>query len=183
MKNIKIILGVSLLILSNQLSAATVGWDSSINNVNLNDTFTLNVVGSGFTSNVDGGGLNFSFDSSVLNVTSISIDESVWDLGAGISTGAIDNTQGSVSGISVNAWSDVSGNFTIASITFQAVGNGSTALSLSDYLLNPWASGGGLINPDYAASSVTVSAVPVPAALWLFGSGLLGLAGVAKRKL
>lgn len=27
-----------------------------------------------------------------------------------------------------------------------------------------------------------VSAVPVPAAIWLFGSGLLGLAGVARRK-
>ena len=28
----------------------------------------------------------------------------------------------------------------------------------------------------------TVSAVPVPAAVWLFGSGLLGLVGVARRK-
>ena len=30
---------------------------------------------------------------------------------------------------------------------------------------------------------MAVSAVPVPAALWLFGSGLLGLAGMARRKL
>lgn len=29
---------------------------------------------------------------------------------------------------------------------------------------------------------LTVSAVPVPAAVWLFGSGLLGLVGVARRK-
>ena len=28
----------------------------------------------------------------------------------------------------------------------------------------------------------TVTAVPVPAAIWLFGSGLLGLVGVARRK-
>lgn len=28
----------------------------------------------------------------------------------------------------------------------------------------------------------TVSAVPVPAAIWLFGSGLLGLVGVARRR-
>ncbi len=28
----------------------------------------------------------------------------------------------------------------------------------------------------------TVSAVPVPAAVWLFGSGLVGLAGIARRK-
>jgi hypothetical protein len=28
----------------------------------------------------------------------------------------------------------------------------------------------------------SVSAVPIPATVWLFGSGLLGLAGVARRK-
>lgn len=33
-----------------------------------------------------------------------------------------------------------------------------------------------------SVNSVTVSAVPVPAAAWLFGSGLLGLIGVARRK-
>jgi hypothetical protein len=32
------------------------------------------------------------------------------------------------------------------------------------------------------AHSVAVSAVPVPAAVWLFGSGLLGLVGIARRK-
>ena len=29
---------------------------------------------------------------------------------------------------------------------------------------------------------LTTSAVPVPAAVWLFGSGLIGLIGVARRK-
>jgi len=28
----------------------------------------------------------------------------------------------------------------------------------------------------------TISAVPVPAAVWLFGSGLIGLTGMARRK-
>ncbi|HEB56496.1 MAG TPA: VPLPA-CTERM sorting domain-containing protein [Gammaproteobacteria bacterium] len=40
---------------------------------------------------------------------------------------------------------------------------------------------------DFTADSLTakvgeVQAVPVPAAVWLFGSGLLGLVGMAKRK-
>jgi len=35
---------------------------------------------------------------------------------------------------------------------------------------------------DLAAGTWTMSAVPVPAAVWLFGSGLLGLIGIAKRK-
>ena len=34
----------------------------------------------------------------------------------------------------------------------------------------------------WAVHSGDVSAVPVPAAVWLFGSGLIGLAGFAKRK-
>ena len=33
-----------------------------------------------------------------------------------------------------------------------------------------------------AWTNYSVAAVPVPAAVWLFGSGLLGLAGVARRK-
>lgn len=34
----------------------------------------------------------------------------------------------------------------------------------------------------WAVQSGDVSAVPVPAAVWLFGSGLIGLAGFARRK-
>lgn len=35
---------------------------------------------------------------------------------------------------------------------------------------------------DYAFAAATVSAVPVPAAFWLFGTALLGLFGFSKRK-
>jgi hypothetical protein len=36
---------------------------------------------------------------------------------------------------------------------------------------------------DITSLHVTsISAVPVPAAVWLFGSGLLGLIGVARRR-
>ncbi|HFD32315.1 MAG TPA: VPLPA-CTERM sorting domain-containing protein [Gammaproteobacteria bacterium] len=34
----------------------------------------------------------------------------------------------------------------------------------------------------WAVQTGDVSAVPVPAAAWLFGSGLLGLVGAARRK-
>lgn len=42
----------------------------------------------------------------------------------------------------------------------------------------------GMNTPAYFAMDnlTTVSAVPVPAAVWLFGSGLLGLVGIARRK-
>ena len=35
---------------------------------------------------------------------------------------------------------------------------------------------------DITVSSATVSAIPIPAAMWHFGSGLLGLVGVVRRK-
>lgn len=42
-----------------------------------------------------------------------------------------------------------------------------------------WDFSGNVTGSSY---SMTVTAVPVPAAVWLFGSGLLGLIGVARRK-
>jgi len=45
---------------------------------------------------------------------------------------------------------------------------------------------GGLFNsegvPNVGHALVRVSAVPIPAAVWLFGSGLIGLIGLARRK-
>jgi hypothetical protein len=36
--------------------------------------------------------------------------------------------------------------------------------------------------PSYSFEAVTVSAVPLPAAVWLFGSGLFGLVGMRQVK-
>ena len=49
---------------------------------------------------------------------------------------------------------------------------------------NPAGLGGGGMDTDYDDMLVRAefSAVPVPAAVWLFGSGLLGLIGIARRK-
>jgi len=38
------------------------------------------------------------------------------------------------------------------------------------------------IQKKFGAVGITVNPVPVPAAVWLFGSGLLGLVGVARRR-
>ena len=35
---------------------------------------------------------------------------------------------------------------------------------------------------EWRVAELPITAVPVPAAVWLFGSGLIGLAGVARRK-
>lgn len=184
MKNmLKNALFITTLVFSHYASSATITW-SSISSVNENDIFSLDVIGLGFVSNVDGGGVDLSFNPATLNVLSVTIDEGVWDLGVGISTGTIDNVAGTVNGISVNAWSNVTGDFTVATIEFQVVGNigASSNLTLAEYALNPWASGGSAINPTFVDGNINVSAVPVPAAGWLFASGILALTSLTRRK-
>jgi len=53
-------------------------------------------------------------------------------------------------------------------LSASTVANGEFAFTASKYV------GGGMV-------TIETSVVPVPAAVWLFGSGLLGLAGVARR--
>jgi len=53
--------------------------------------------------------------------------------------------------------------------------SGATDLSMSDFTNVSFQYGTGFGEPN-------IPAVPVPAAVWLFGSGLLGLVGMARRK-
>ena len=76
--------------------------------------------------------------------------------------------------------------FTVYDLVFDAIDPGTTLLDTdvaigggnwrdsNEQVLNP--------QPDYVDAQFTVSAVPVPAAVWLFGSGLIGLVGIARRR-
>ncbi len=65
-----------------------------------------------------------------------------------------------------------------AEFSFGFIANStSTTLSFTDLTTSVESFGA-----DFVIDNISVSAVPVPAAIWLFGSGLLGLAGVARRK-
>lgn len=62
-------------------------------------------------------------------------------------------------------------------------GNGNDTLTYSAYVPFGDPSGfGGVLYAINMAGSFNPVAVPVPAAAWLFGSGLMGLAAVARRK-
>ena len=77
-----------------------------------------------------------------------------------------------------------------ADITFTGISTGAdmTDWSLGTGLTSEWLvtgrlEGGYFMNSLSAElGSLDIQPVPVPAAVWLFGSGLLGLAGIARRK-
>ncbi len=63
---------------------ATVGFDLSAGSTfNTGETVTLNLVGNNWTDALGGGGVNFSFNSSVLELESVTINTSVFDLPQG----------------------------------------------------------------------------------------------------
>ncbi len=88
------------------------------------------------------------------------------------------------------------GTTLIGSLSFTGASPGISSLTMADNDLpaGPWYNtAGNLLSTlapagtyamAYGISNVTVSptVIPVPAAVWLFGSGMLGLAGVARRR-
>ncbi len=172
MKTLKIIVTL-VLFATGSVQAGTVTFDPNPTTVVLGSIFTLDIVGTGFPG-TEGGGAQFTYDASVLQVNSVTIDSNVWEFFA--DTGSIDNITGSVDGIAVATFVDPGASFAVASIEFVAIGIGATSLLLSENPLNPWASAGSPVNPAMTAGSVAVTPVPVPAAVWMFGSalGLLG---------
>ena len=68
----------------------------------------------------------------------------------------------------VNRWTEFHRTFTTGSA-------GTIDLSLVD--LEAFSAG-----RDYALDDISLSQVPLPSGVWLFGSGLIGLVGLAGRK-
>lgn len=77
-------------------------------------------------------------------------------------------------------WSTTSGIPVLAVFDCGAGGAGDACTGVSGYPMQvgPFPNQ----NPTFSGTVAAVSAVPVPAAVWLFGSGLVGLAGIARRR-
>jgi hypothetical protein len=159
--------------------AATIQTDPLNSTVNIGDVFTIDVVGLDFPE-TQGGGFSLTYDNNILNVTNVSIDEdNTWTFVNDI--GVIDNASGELSEVKVADFPGTAGDFTVATIEFLAVANGTSRLGLTESLGNPWASGGNEISPTFNNAS-QVQVIPIPAAIWLFGSGILGLFSAFMRR-
>jgi hypothetical protein len=178
-KLLRLIAATALLFGSGGVALAdTVDFNPNTSVVGVGDSFSVDIVGD-FTE-LAGGVIDLGFDSAALQVDSVDIDP-YWDFlpdGGGPAVG--------------NVWSDISfdvfgnvpatGTFTIATINLTALAEGSSSLVIlgTSQFFNNTPPPGVEIFPTLIDGTVNV--VPIPAAVWLFGSGLLGLIGFARRK-
>ncbi|VAW78064.1 hypothetical protein MNBD_GAMMA15-1108, partial [hydrothermal vent metagenome] len=144
-----------------------VGPGQSPGVLNINGDFSQTVDG---TLSIELGGLFSGAEYDVLNVSGNAtlagiLDVDLFDLGSGLFTPSLGST------FDILTAETLFGEFDI--LTLATLGNG------LDWELNYLVDEFG--TTDVLRLSV-VSAVPVPAAVWLFGSGLFALMGVAKRK-
>jgi len=90
------------------------------------------------------------------------------------------DTQGNQAYLLTPQTGEFESDWTLMEVSGIAPENTTSAQILLLHILTDGTPAGGAIFWDDA--SLEVSAVPVPAAVWLFGSGLLGLVGVARRR-
>ncbi|WP_161784329.1 cohesin domain-containing protein [Aquabacterium sp. NJ1] len=164
------------------VQAQTVSITPSLSNVNLGDTFSVDVAATGFPDKIFGGGYNLAFDPAILQLNAITIPAS-WEFAT--STGLLDPASGTVSDVYFNTFvAPIKGDFLTATLQFTAVGSGTSAISVSESGSFPF--GNELGNPvavTYVNGSVNVAAVPEPSSLTLMLAGVacMGLIGWRKR--
>lgn len=149
--------------------------------IEIGDSFSLTLSGSGFDSTLDGGGIDLAFDPAILRLTSVSVDTATWEFFS--SDGIIDNATGLVSDVLFASFEERIGYFSIASFTFEALAIGTSVLTLSESLLNPFASGGELLPVEFGTLSISVVGttepqpveVPMPGTLGLMLIGMMGM--------
>jgi len=157
----------------------TVSFTQSTFNFSNGDSLTVDLVGNNFTLVPDGAAFSLAWDPAVLSYVNTSITNPSWDSSFvnadSAATGLIDYVS-----LAKSTDGDAGANFALASFTFNVVGNAgavsSLTLSNDPYNVGFISLGAEPINVSYLNSQVQVVApVPVPAAAWLFGTGLIGL--------
>ena len=195
--NMKIIagmLGVVSLLTAGLANAATVSLSPSAQTVTDGDALSLAVIGSDFPDGVNDGTITVTWDATILQLETTQTDAIVdGALTTGITNifvfdtstpGQLDFTGGIGLGDAPVGQGGV--EFTYLNLAFTAIATPGTDVDVGLGVSGLWQDGTFTPIPDaditYIGATVTVNPVPVPPAVWLFGSGLLGLVGVARRR-
>ena len=185
---ISIIIAVSPPLCStSQASLVDVSFSPDKKNVlGLNQTFSFDILGNytpDGTEKLLGGALDLIFNQNILNVRSVTLNTPT-DIAA--STGNINNLTGSVNTIGFATFSGLTGGpFPFASIEFESVGFGQSPLQMFDSndLVFAWTNENfDPVTVNSINGVVNVTPVPLPAAAWLFISGLGGLLALMHQR-
>lgn len=170
-----IMLGV---IPTSKLWAASISFSPQNSIVSVGDSFAVDIIASDFTE-LAGGVLDFSFDSSQLSLNFIPMIDAYWDFfpDAG-SQDLIDSNVWRGVGFDVFANAPLNGSGIIASLNFTALGIGASSLEILPG--SAFFSSVTEINPELTTGSVQV--VPLPPAIYLFLTGLIGLTQIMRSK-
>jgi hypothetical protein len=185
------VLGLVSLISANLASAVSVTATPSIGTVSVGGTFTVSIDGADFPA-VTGGGVQVSWDAGLtlldLDITGnpfevVTTSPPNVETDASLATNPFDINQTQLFGGALSA------SFHIATLQFQVDQQGTFNIGLAAAPLqwiNQPVSGDPVAidpQPDYFGTTVsTPTAVPLPGAVWLFGAGLVGVIGVARRR-
>lgn len=168
------------------LPANTVSFSQSTSiNALSGENLTVDLIGSNFTVGPDGAAFSLSWDPSVLSYVGTAVANPPWDAS---SVNDNSNNTGLIDFVFLGKSVGNAGlNFALASFSFNVIGAAGTSSSLSvsidPYNVGFVSPGAVPIDVNYVNSQVqVVSAVPVPAAVWLFGTGLVGLLGAAQKR-
>ena len=165
-------------------ASSTLSLLPSSQNVTQGDTFTLTLMGS-FPDGILGGGVDLFFNSDLFSFDALSFDMTLGDDPQ--LRRSPDVLNGELNGIAFGNFDGLFGTLTVAQLSFTALAPGGGIFSLAANeggppdQPGPFVSIGGDVIDDISFGSVQVSVqpVPLPAAMWLFGSAvswlLLGL--------
>jgi len=185
------IFGLISLLTVGLANAEVISLTPTTQTVTTGASFDLTVSAADFFNGASAGGVSLSWDAGLLQLNTTvaqvvsSLTANGFDSPLAISLTA--STADVTSGVGFFSPVIAGPTFDFLTLNFTYIGGPSTTdVLITNGAFGPWqdAFGQDITGTTFNGASVTVlpAAVPLPAAVWLFGSGLLGVVGVARRR-